>query len=91
MHLATLVAERPCKPDYGPPRVTMSHLCNKESSMAKRASEEVLGELHDMVAQVLLSKLQSGEATPAEINAAIKFLQNNNIEAAMAQEDPALQ
>ena len=59
--------------------------------MAKRASEEVLGELHDMVAQVLLSKLQSGEATPAEINAAIKFLQNNNIEAAMAQEDPALQ
>lgn len=49
--------------------------------MPKRATEELLGELHEMVAKELLSKIKSGEATPAEINAAIKFLQNNGIEA----------
>ncbi|WP_316172962.1 hypothetical protein [Bradyrhizobium sp. SZCCHNRI2049] len=45
-----------------------------------RADEALLGQLHLAVAKELLAKVQSGEATPAEINAAIKFLQNNNIE-----------
>lgn len=53
--------------------------------MKKRASEDVLGSLHEAVATTLLAKITSGEATPAELNAAIKFLQNNGIEAVMAE------
>ena len=49
--------------------------------MKPRATEELLGKLHDAVAKTLLAKVQSGEATPAEINAAIKFLKDNGIEA----------
>lgn len=45
------------------------------------ASEELLGLLHDVVAQDLIKRLSSGEATAAEINAAIKFLKDNGIEA----------
>lgn len=57
--------------------------------MTKRAEEEVLGSLHEAVAQDLLRRVLSGEASPAELNAAIKFLQNNHIEA-IASEDNAL-
>lgn len=53
-----------------------------------RATEELLGVLHEAVAKDLLSRITSGEATPAEINAAIKFLQNNGIEAIMTDENP---
>lgn len=45
------------------------------------ASEELLGLLHDAVAQDLIKRIQSGDATAAEIGAAIKFLKDNNIEA----------
>lgn len=45
------------------------------------ATEELLGLLHDAVAQDLLTKIQNGEATPAEISTAVKFLKDNNIEA----------
>ena len=55
--------------------------------MKTRASEAVLGQLHDAVAQTLLAKVTSGEASPAEINAAIKFLQNNGIEAVVEEGD----
>lgn len=52
-----------------------------------RASEDILGRLHDTVAKTLLAKIESGEATPAEINAAIKFLQNNGIEAKLTDDN----
>lgn len=48
--------------------------------MKNRASEELLGMLHDVVAKDLLRRIQSGEANPAELNAAIKFLKDNGIE-----------
>ena len=51
--------------------------------MKPRASEDLLGQLHEVVAQDLLRRIMSGEASPAELNAAIKFLQNNGIEAAV--------
>lgn len=51
--------------------------------MSKRASDEVLDNLHRMVAEELLRRITTGEASPAELNAAIKFLQNNGIEATM--------
>lgn len=56
--------------------------------MKKRATEEILGSLHDAVATDLLRRVKSGEATPAELNAAIKFLQNNGIEALATDDNP---
>lgn len=53
--------------------------------MSKRASEEVLAALHAKVAEELLNRLSGGEASPAELNAAIKFLQNNGIEAVQSE------
>lgn len=56
--------------------------------MTKRASEDVLGSLHEAVAHSLLAKINSGEASPADLNAAIKFLQNNGIEAILKTGSP---
>jgi CRISPR/Cas system CSM-associated protein Csm4 (group 5 of RAMP superfamily) len=51
--------------------------------MAKksRAPEGLLNELHAAVARDLLAKVKSGEASAQELNAAIKFLKDNGIEA----------
>jgi ABC-type Zn uptake system ZnuABC Zn-binding protein ZnuA len=49
------------------------------------ASEELLGLLHDAVAQDLLTKIKDGTATPAEISTAVKFLKDNGIEAVAAE------
>lgn len=57
-------------------------------SVKKRAKDEALGELHIAVANDLLAKIKSGDATPADLNAAIKFLANNHIEVNTAQGDP---
>jgi predicted RNA-binding Zn ribbon-like protein len=56
--------------------------------MKKRASDEVLGALHELVAKELTHRIAGGEATPADLNAAIKFLQNNGIEAIATEESP---
>lgn len=57
--------------------------------MAKtRASEELLGSLHLAVTEDLLRRISSGEASPAELNAAIKLLQNNGIEAIATEDSP---
>lgn len=45
------------------------------------ATEDILGMLHEAVAQDLIDKIKSGEATAQELNAAIKFLKDNGIEA----------
>jgi len=45
------------------------------------ATEELLGLLHDAVAQDLITKIKNGTATPAEISTAVKFLKDNGIEA----------
>lgn len=49
-----------------------------------RASESALAELHGVVAKLLTSRLQSGDASTADINAAIKFLKDNGIDCAGA-------
>lgn len=53
------------------------------------ATEKLLGLLHDAVAQDLLARITGGEATAADLNAAIKFLKDNNIEA-LPTEDNSL-
>lgn len=54
--------------------------------MTTRATEDLLGKIHEALASELLSRIESGEATPAELNAAIKFLQNNNIDCIPTQD-----
>jgi len=51
------------------------------------AKEETLGLLHEAVAQDLLAKIASGEASAQELNAAIKFLKDNNIEAVATEQN----
>ena len=52
-----------------------------------RASEDTLGELHELIAKDLIAKIKSGEATSADINAAIKFLKDNDISCVASQSD----
>ena len=41
---------------------------------------ETLSTLHTAVAQELLDRIQSGEAKPADLAVAVKFLKDNNID-----------
>ena len=50
--------------------------------------EHTLQELHEGVAKELLGRIQSGQASAAEITAAIKFLKDNGIDAHMTQDSP---
>jgi hypothetical protein len=47
--------------------------------MTQRATEDILGQLHGLIAQGFIDKFKSGEATTADYTAAIKFLKDNNI------------
>lgn len=47
--------------------------------MNKRASEDLLAELHGTLAQQFIARVKSGEATPSDLNAARQFLKDNNI------------
>lgn len=52
------------------------------------AEKELLEFLHEEVAKHLLAKLRSGEATAADVSAAIKFLKDNGIEAMVTKGSP---
>ena len=54
---------------------------------SRGATEDTLGELHELIAKGLIAKLKSGEATPADYNAAIKFLKDNDISCIGSQND----
>lgn len=45
--------------------------------------KDTLNRLHQAIAEDLLTKVEGGQATPAEINAAITFLKNNGIQVDM--------
>lgn len=47
--------------------------------MAKRATEEQFDLLHSLVTTELIGKIQSGEATTADLRAAIEWLHKNDI------------
>ncbi|WP_291810300.1 hypothetical protein [Limnobacter sp.] len=53
--------------------------------------KDLLELLHESVAKDLLARVQSGEASPAELNAAIKFLKDNGIEALQKEDSPLAQ
>lgn len=44
-----------------------------------KATEETLDALHGAVAQALLTRIENGEATAADIAAAAKFLKDNGV------------
>ena len=50
--------------------------------------EQTLATLHTAVAQELLDRVRSGEAKPADMSNAIKFLKDNNIDAMPVQGSP---
>jgi hypothetical protein len=52
------------------------------------ASTELMAMLHAEVANGLLERIKSGEATAAEYQAAIKFLKDNGIEALPSEGSP---
>lgn len=51
---------------------------------SSRATDDLLGQLHAKVAAKLIAKIESGEATAAEMANAIRFLKDNGIEAIVA-------
>lgn len=53
-----------------------------------RASNELLEKLHNSVAEHLLEKVESGEATASEIAQAVKFLKDNGIDVSDPGESP---
>jgi len=52
------------------------------------AKESALGDLHEAIATELMKRIQSGEATSAELSAAIKFLKDNEITAVPTHDNP---
>lgn len=46
-----------------------------------KATPDVMGALHGAIAQQLMHRIQSGEATAADMSNAIKFLKDNGVEA----------
>lgn len=53
-----------------------------------RATDDTLGQLHVELAKTLLARVKSNDCTPADLGAAIKFLQANGIEALAVPESP---
>ena len=53
-----------------------------------KARKEVLEELHGTVAVELLNRIRNGEARPADIANAIKFLKDNGIEGLPVEGSP---
>ena len=49
--------------------------------MSDNAVSKTLNMLHEAVAQELLDRVRSGEAKPADLSVAVKFLKDNGIEA----------
>ena len=47
--------------------------------MAKRASEDLFDELHALLTTEIISRIRSGEATTADLRAAIDWLKANDI------------
>tara|TARA_R100001015_G_scaffold2725_1_gene878 strand:- start:3521 stop:3739 length:219 start_codon:yes stop_codon:yes gene_type:complete len=50
--------------------------------------EQMMSDLHKAVAQELLNRVMSGEATSADLNVARGFLKDNGIEAGLKQNEP---
>lgn len=50
--------------------------------------EDIFAKLHEALGSDLLTKVQSGEATAAELNVARQFLKDNGIDGVPTKENP---
>lgn len=55
---------------------------------ASAKAKDALAKLHDAVAEELLARIESGDATPADLSVAVKFLKDNDISAALDKGTP---
>lgn len=53
-----------------------------------QTSEQILNQLHRMVADELISRIQSGDASTGDISVAVKFLKDNQIDVGEKQQTP---
>ena len=60
------------------------------SSTLENLNEEVLGSIHEALANELLSRIKNGEATPTDLNVARQLLKDNNITVTPAVGSPLL-
>jgi hypothetical protein len=51
-----------------------------------RASEALLGQLHEAIAAELLRRVLAGEASTADLNVGLKMLKDNDIEALITED-----
>ena len=56
--------------------------------MAKRASEDLFDELHSLLTNELVCRIKSGEATTADLRAAIDWLSKNDITGVAVEGSP---
>ena len=63
----------------------------KKESKTLKANNDILNNLHRMVAQDLIKRISSGEATVQELSAAIKYLKDNDITADVEFNQPLRQ
>ena len=56
--------------------------------MAKRASEELFDELHSLLTNEIIARIKSGEATTADLRAAIDWLAKNDITGVAVEGSP---
>lgn len=56
--------------------------------MAKRASEDLFDELHALLTTEIIGRIRSGEATTADLRAAIDWLKANDITGVAVEGSP---
>ena len=56
--------------------------------MAKRASEDAFDELHALLTNEIIARIKSGEATTADLRAAIDWLAKNDITGVAVEGSP---
>ena len=56
--------------------------------MASRASEEAFDRLHSLVTNELIARIESGEATTADLKAATDWLHKNDVTGVAVQGSP---
>jgi len=58
--------------------------------MSNNSIKTILEKLHLDIAEDLLARIQSGEATASEISIAVKFLKDNNVTVEIEESEPMM-
>ena len=56
--------------------------------MSASGNRHVLEELHTLVAEELTQRIRTGDAKPADLAVAVKFLKDNGVDALASDESP---